>query len=291
MSQSLLHQVTYSDLMILGDYKIIKEMSQSLLHQVTYSDIFDKAVFRSLQRNVSIPFTSGHVFRPHLARGEKYTDGKVSIPFTSGHVFRREAGGRQGRRDQPVSIPFTSGHVFRPTASPADNIHLWSLNPFYIRSRIPTSATTSPRPSKPIVSIPFTSGHVFRQLGDPRGFTHVAIVSQSLLHQVTYSDSNRRLAREPLNRCLNPFYIRSRIPTRVPRHPTKFSFSVSIPFTSGHVFRQWSRSSATVVARGCLNPFYIRSRIPTAYVEADAANTWKSQSLLHQVTYSDNARQ
>ena len=85
--------------------------------------------------------TSGHVFR----RGWLTPTGVsrcVSIPFTSGHVFRPKADHLDwsGRRD--VSIPFTSGHVFR-----RPNVNVFAkkegcLNPFYIRSRIPTFGQT-----------------------------------------------------------------------------------------------------------------------------------------------------
>ncbi len=86
------------------------------------------------------------------------------------------------------------------------------LNPFYIRSRIPT-------PQKGMDSI------------------ETKTVSQSLLHQVTYSDKDEKIFILFCQKCLNPFYIRSRIPTLKDVVPTNFGQVVSIPFTSGHVFR------------------------------------------------------
>ena len=106
----------------------------------------------------------------------------------------------------------TSGHVFRLKKKETDPNSWKGLNPFYIRSRIPTDETC---------------GTVTQSPG----------LSQSLLHQVTYSDPLWQPGTETSRKCLNPFYIRSRIPTSWPGPP-----------------RRGPR---------CLNPFYIRSRIPT----------------------------
>ncbi len=160
----------------------------------------------------------------------------VSIPFTSGHVFRQFIrGGR--RRGKVVSIPFTSGHVFR---------------------------------------------HVFLAV-----LLRQEVSSQSLLHQVTYSDNSWLLRPDLSFTCLNPFYIRSRIPTSRNTKRNTGKMIVSIPFTSGHVFRQRWRENEEIRGR-CLNPFYIRSRIPTfGNTARNGSGVRMSQSLLHQVTYSD----
>ncbi len=236
MSQSLLHQVTYSDNAIEEGYKITL-MSQSLLHQVTYSDTLLS------ERGASAPFLSQSLL--HQVTYSDWVSGTlrapkkhVSIPFTSGHVFRPPAllGGLRRRLD--VSIPFTSGHVFRLSDYLSDeNTIVIGLNPFYIRSRIPTWHNKELR------------------------------------------------CRDKW--CLNPFYIRSRIPTKSWRSASGTRKVVSIPFTSGHVFRRWLARSVRL-ADSCLNPFYIRSRIPTAEDPASSVETIiVSQSLLHQVTYSD----
>ncbi len=193
-------------------FPLNSEMSQSLLHQVTYSDNGAGSEKRSCTDSVSIPFTSGHVFRHSMHR--------VSFPFL-----------------RHVSIPFTSGHVFRQN---------WTAS---------LGAT-------PGVSIPFTSGHVFRR-PDRVGGKRSGSVSQSLLHQVTYSDFQIELSSPDSRRCLNPFYIRSRIPTIRNGYLIQEIHRVSIPFTSGHVFRPEYVQCKLADSYGCLNPFYIRSRIPT----------------------------
>ncbi len=186
MSQSLLHQVTYSDF-TKGNGSFDQAMSQSLLHQVTYSDTSWHWEWLATACTVSIPFTSGHVFRPRRKSGLRSPKSSVSIPFTSGHVFRprRKSGLRSPKSS--VSIPFTSGHVFRHSVSMVSMQQEKCLNPFYIRSRIPTKIM-----KQAIITI---------------------LVSQSLLHQVTYSDKENAKRRG------------------------SESEIVSIPFTSGHVFR------------------------------------------------------
>ncbi len=119
-------------------------------------------------------------------------------------------------------------------------LSIWCLNPFYIRSRIPTEGAPAGRggPGNR-VSIPFTSGHVFRQLIEEGERLRQQEMSQSLLHQVTYSDKMEITV----------------APGQSPH--------VSIPFTSGHVFRRTQTETLCVCDLSCLNPFYIRSRIPT----------------------------
>ncbi len=152
-------------------------MSQSLLHQVTYSDVTPTKEPKLLT-GVSIPFTSGHVFRRFFDHLFQHKGLVVSIPFTSGHVFRR----RTQLHRQPLR--------FR------------SLNPFYIRSRIPTIPGLVEPGDRCKVSIPFTSGHVFRHAGPKE-------------------------TAAPAAACLNPFYIRSRIPTPGKKKFPEFSLQVS----------------------------------------------------------------
>ncbi len=138
LSQSLLHQVTYSDRSHPIDIVRSLRMSQSLLHQVTYSDSSGPRPEATYTLEVSIPFTSGHVFRPQEISSMYCFFVNVSIPFTSGHVFRQWMSDDGDSIDEYVSIPFTSGHVFR-LPGVLLKIKLGScLNPFYIRSRIPT---------------------------------------------------------------------------------------------------------------------------------------------------------
>ena len=175
--------------------------------------------------------------------------------------------------------------TYSDSASVTEKSRLGCLNPFYIRSRIPTSISLS--------------------------LSLCPAKSQSLLHQVTYSDSRQpqrisgqcmclnpfyirsRIPTKPVifsvqqSTCLNPFYIRSRIPTAGRGRSGEGNTNVSIPFTSGHVFRQQKKKKKNRGSYGCLNPFYIRSRIPTKSDQRSDHPAELSQSLLHQVTYSD----
>ncbi len=210
-------------------------MSQSLLHQVTYSDPRLLSDFVAFWNNVSIPFTSGHVFRQYWLKWSEdsdsgsqsllhqvtYSDNRgyrgrllptlVSIPFTSGHVFRLELNLDENWLYYVVSIPFTSGHVFRQLREklvkkfPDVSIPFTSGHVFRLERQIPGTGIRS-------VSIPFTSGHVFRR-------------------------STKKYQKNK-QRCLNPFYIRSRIPTLFFGNFGLRPDLVSIPFTSGHVFRR-----------------------------------------------------
>ncbi len=188
VSQSLLHQVTYSDPPEAKAVTRINNLSQSLLHQVTYSDLICEAGHCSNRRMSS----------QSLLHQVTYSDSERPPP--------------RGNRPTCVSIPFTSGHVFRPGHED------WSLR-------------------------------VYR-------------MSQSLLHQVTYSDKTPAKKPDPLRRCLNPFYIRSRIPTIFAMIiATAIGMSQSLLHQvtySDHVEKEF-----TVSKNQCLNPFYIRSRIPT----------------------------
>ena len=185
MSQSLLHQVTYSDLPNFrpisfrpkclnpfyirsriptsgGDgYDDLGSVSQSLLHQVTYSDTVEHAAQPGNRQCLNPFYIRSRI--PTSTTMTKKRKRDVSIPFTSGHVFRHLHRRSSLRRFGLVSIPFTSGHVFRPL------LLSW--------------------------------GCAQKQM------------SQSLLHQVTYSDRRKGVYDQRISACLNPFYIRSRIPT------------------------------------------------------------------------------
>ena len=86
--------------------------------------------------------------------------------------------------------------------------------------------------------------------------------SQSLIHQVSDSDWNN-------------FYC------------FKLSVSVSIPYSSGLRFRsgqKWNRRRL----KKSLNPLFIRSQIQTGFELAKEYPEIASQSLIHQVSDSDN---
>ncbi len=166
-------------------------LSQSLLHQVTYSDPCRSAgEGRCPRARVSIPFTSGHVFRLRAKpkkRGGYYV---VSIPFTSGHVFRRP-----GSRCRPRRSGMSQSLLHQVTYS--DNSTSMSSGSNWLGS------------SQSLLH-QVTYSDSFANLKERRD----NMVSQSLLHQVTYSDTpSKREDRLIKSRCLNPFYIRSRIPT------------------------------------------------------------------------------
>ncbi len=194
-------------------------MSQSLLHQVTYSDnVAGKHRYKG--EKVSIPFTSGHVFRrlhkswaneklivsQSLLHQVTYSDAglnkeivdsiRVSQSLLHQVTYSDAENGSMPAGLERVSIPFTSGHVFRQWANRKTSALLVPcLNPFYIRSRIPTtSVLRRVAESAADVSIPFTSGHVFRP-GDGPIEEEMSRMSQSLLHQVTYSDASRPASR------------------------------------------------------------------------------------------------
>ncbi len=162
MSQSLLHQVTYSDRLPNGKLIEIAWMSQSLLHQVTYSDkgsdespVPSPKVSQSLLHQVTYS-DIGEGFLPII---KAVVSQSLLHQVTYSDRVRYPTDGRRGA----VSIPFTSGHVFR--LSHKLTLLLEELD----------------------VSIPFTSGHVFRPFVNPWGRA-TEVRSQSLLHQVTYSD-------------------------------------------------------------------------------------------------------
>ncbi len=188
--------------------------------------------------------------------------GNVSIPFTSGHVFRHEVAALKAT-DELVSQSLLHQVTYSDYVGPYGPTVRLCLNPFYIRSRIPTRGYFNLWfISKRYVSIPFTSGHVFRHcliIGPSNKVT----VSQSLLHQVTYSD------------------VIGMVKWWYPE-------GVSIPFTSGHVFR---RALLVLFADeiGDVSIPFTSGHVfrPTPATPATPA-TKVSQSLLHQVTYSDS---
>ncbi len=266
MSQSLLHQVTYSDYypppMKLGEIR----MSQSLLHQVTYSDsIYNTAETRKAK-----------CLNPFYIRSRIPT-----LIFLQGHDFHFPCLNPFYIRSR---IPTGGSYGYVGYQRPC-------LNPFYIRSRIPTKGSDeSPVPS-PKVSQSLLHQVTYSDIIVLGVLSAGFIMSQSLLHQVTYSDKGNVLRLVFRSRCLNPFYIRSRIPTHpATLEPEWIIRKVSIPFTSGHVFRLVRPQDGRTPRHKCLNPFYIRSRIPTKRgPPREKMFLIMSQSLLHQVTYSDFA--
>ncbi len=213
-------------------------MSQSLLHQVTYSDWQLEKSESHRRELVSIPFTSGHVFRPGLIRALRRFHSSCLNPF------------------------YIRSRIPTPSIYHANSIHTNCLNPFYIRSRIPTAIKRDGEWVPYEVSIPFTSGHVFR----PRELMARALfllLSQSLLHQVTYSDE-KKMAVIIVNIDVSiPFTSGHVFRRRLEGDRSCSGRYVSIPFTSGHVFRHPATLEPEWIIKKCLNPFYIRSRIPT----------------------------
>ncbi len=135
-----------------------------------------------------------------------------------------------------------------------------SLNPFYIRSRIPTRVglchTSGERMSQSLLHQVTYSDFCLSEFSE-----QVRLVSQSLLHQVTYSDKDfLRFCVQAA--CLNPFYIRSRIPT-FPRPFHRVRGFCLNPFYIRSRIPTIYNNSETRRKAECLNPFYIRSRIPT----------------------------
>ncbi len=123
----------------------------------------------------------------------------------------------------------------------------------------------------------------------PRGPAQ-KLMSQSLLHQVTYSDGAPKRRKKSCYRCLNPFYIRSRIPTEIPKD-RKIQRGMSQSLLHQVTYSDKITEIRFGLRQLCLNPFYIRSRIPTFFGHKRFLR-WllMSQSLLHQVTYSDGHR-
>ncbi len=187
-----------------------------------------------------------------------------------------------------VSIPYSSGHLFRSLAlGSMPRAKEMSLNPLFIRSSIPFLGWdgtpgriwTSLNPLFIRSSIP-----LFNEAGKQTKRSG----SQSLIHQVIYSVAKSRRWSSP---------DRSR---------------VSIPYSSGHLFRFHRQGQKTLNEQCSLNPLFIRSSIPFLHldelglainrslnplfirssipfrqVRAFIQKRWAtSQSLIHQVIYS-----
>ncbi len=263
MSQSLLHQVTYSDRKSPVERLGAPDMSQSLLHQVTYSDVAGYTRVVQIIGCLNPFYIRSRIPTKtllHLAKEGNY----VSIPFTSGHVFRQERKKHERTQRSGVSIPFTSGHVFRQSKQfsrlPNGKCR---LNPFYIRSRIPTMWRENEEIKGRCLN-PFYIRSRIPTTGRSRGYM-------------------------ASGKCLNPFYIRSRIPTTKIKPSLDVKVDVSIPFTSGHVFRHSEkphlRKNVSVSIPFTSGHVF---RHPSSLFPS--LRFWPSQSLLHQVTYSDKRR-
>ncbi len=142
MSQSLIHQVIYSVARLGWRSQPALGRSQSLIHQVIYSVgrrlwpltagassglnplfIRSSIPFPGMRKGswcglstVSIPYSSGHLFRYDSQRqNDRTTDPTVSIPYSSGHLFRCKQERPSEVQCKSVSIPYSSGHLFRST--------------------------------------------------------------------------------------------------------------------------------------------------------------------------------
>ncbi len=135
-SQSLIHQVIYSVPRFNANHSGSLS-SQSLIHQVIYS-VSEKAPIAGAFSYVSIPYSSGHLFRLVWIRlGPIYSAKSLnplfirsSIPFCdNGFVYIAAV---------TVSIPYSSGHLFRYcNYNQIEWVINHCLNPLFIRSSIP----------------------------------------------------------------------------------------------------------------------------------------------------------
>ncbi len=187
----------------------------------------------------------------------------VSIPYSSGHLFRWEQPGRSEPRLAHVSIPYSSGHLFRCSEPRLG----WKsqptrLNPLFIRSSIPLKRPNPDQPGRSRVSIPYSSGHLFRyepdtarikdpdaevsipyssghlfRFGIPSSIHGGSSESQSLIHQVIYSVHKRPLGSRKPGR-----WSQSLI------HQVIYSVAAGTKLTSA--------------MKPGLNPLFIRSSIP-----------------------------
>ena len=132
-SQSLIHQVSDSEIQKSGWRRRKCERSQSLIHQVSDSEK-SLAIIEDKTTSVSIPYSSGLRFR-ELMKYAKKSGLKVSIPYSSGLRFR-EKDLLQRCKCRNVSIPYSSGLRFRVTNSSRKTDWFSSLNPLFIRSQI-----------------------------------------------------------------------------------------------------------------------------------------------------------
>ncbi len=190
-SQSLIHQVIYSVRCNTCQSILYDEQSQSLIHQVIYSVFILELKERAKALGVSIPYSSGHLFRWMLPYSFCITDPsglnplfiRSSIPFCK----VRKGLNIQGYVSQSlihqviysvysfcITDPSADGQGLNPlfirSSIPLPTPGTRSgpccghcLNPLFIRSSIPFLwQCNSYRQCKSLVSIPYSSGHLFR---------------------------------------------------------------------------------------------------------------------------------
>ncbi len=114
LSQSLIHQVIYSVGISPRNRGAEIQRLNPLFIRSSIPFNSSRVKFRMVLDFVSIPYSSGHLFRSDwLPRHLRPLCGCVSIPYSSGHLFRFVPSGRHADLEQYVSIPYSSGHLFR----------------------------------------------------------------------------------------------------------------------------------------------------------------------------------
>ncbi len=213
----------------------------------------------------------------------------VSIPYSSGHLFR---------------WPLTACAFSRPRRASQSLIHqvIYSvyaaarrqrtgrkagLNPLFIRSSIPLLESSSIHGGSS-ESQSLIHQVIYSVLGEmPREREMTRRRSQSLIHQVIYSVMRRikkrfKITAESQSLIHQVIYSVGKISARFAAGRD----FVSIPYSSGHLFRSSIRSITTFACRS-LNPLFIRSSIPFCPLASHIRQpSPKSQSLIHQVIYS-----
>ena len=129
------------------------------------------------------------------------------------------AGRGEGSPQDRVSIPSSSGQVFLPAERYYPAYTVPGLNPFFIRSGVPTYGD-DPYGAQAWVSIPSSSGQVFLLRDCEKGRCHY--------------------------RCRNPFFIRSGVPTR----PRRGSAAASGPSRNPFFIRSGVPTSRASSSRG-----------------------------------------
>ena len=163
--------------------------SQSLIHQVIYSVPDSGYCILEPAAAVSIPYSSGHLFRSRkriwLLRSCGRSQSLIhQVIYSVRNILRRFV-----ESIEDVSIPYSSGHLFR-----------WRLRELITRLKLESQSlihqviySVSEAPAgipgtrlEP-VSIPYSSGHLFRSGRRSSSSRISPRMSQSLIHQVIYS--------------------------------------------------------------------------------------------------------
>ncbi len=142
-------------------------------------------------QHVSVPSSSGHVFRRRCATQGTIRETWFQSPLHRGMCFDQDFSARCGN-DRIVSVPSSSGHVFRPHGADIDPdsafgfqspLHrgmcfdaidvecamqfLCSFSPLFIGACVSTFTAIAGACLSPTVSVPSSSGHVFRHRAHP----------------------------------------------------------------------------------------------------------------------------